>query len=233
MSLSRVIKSLDIDKNEINNFYRGSEPKQKIYEFVPMKKKEDEDTEEESSHLVEEAQKIKEDAYKKGLSEGKKAGLKAAQERVDGLIKEIQKYMEQLKDLETNLRKECEREIVKLSLAIAQKIIIREINTDPTAIAQIARASLEKIPFSPQIKIRVNPADWEDIAKKPFEAEGYKDITIEPDNTINPGGCYLETEFGDIEICWQDQLKEIERLFNALIPHSDGVDKKKRKTKKN
>jgi flagellar assembly protein FliH len=232
MSWSKVIKSPEIYNHEINSFFLESKKEQEIYEFVPMKKKEDKDAKQEPSQPIQDTKQIKEEAYKQGLSEGKKAGLKAAQKRVEGLIEEIGKNMERLKDLEINLRKACEREIVELALAIARKIIMREIKTDPNTIAHIACTSLEKIPFSPQIRIRVNPADWEDITKEPFEAGGYKDITIEPDDTIIPGGCYLETELGEIDICWEEQLKEIENLFKALIPQPAGVDKKKRKTKK-
>lgn len=239
MSWSRVIKSLEMDNHAANNFSLGTKKVRKIQEFVPMKKEEENrELEEEYSRLIQEAeieaQKVREDAYREGLSEGKEEGLRAAQEKAEGLIKDIRTYMKRLKDLEENLRKESEREVVKLALAIARKIVSREIKTDPDTITHIVRAALEKIPFSPQIKIRVNPADWEYITKNPLEAGEYeyKDIALEPDNAINPGGCYLETGFGDIDSRWEEQLKEIERLFDGLIPRPDEVDKKKRRTKK-
>lgn len=237
MSWSKVIKSLEINNIAVNEYFLGSKRVREIQEFVPMKKKEsDSKPQEEYSRLIQEAEveakKIKEKANREGFSQGKAEGLKVAQERAQGLIKEIQTYMERLKDLEENLRKESEQVVVDLALAIAQKIIIREIMTDQGTIAHIARAALGKIPFSPHIKIRVNPSDWEYISKNPIGTGEYKDIAIEPDNTINPGGCYLETEFGDIDARWEEQLNEIEKLFNGLIPQPDKTDKKKRRTKK-
>jgi len=237
MPWSKVIKSLEIDNHEVNNFSLGTMRVGKIQEFVPMKKKEEiREPQEEYSRLIREAEiearKIKEEAYRKGFSEGKEEGLRMAQERAERLFKEIRTYMDRLEDLEEDLCRESEREVVELALAIARKIIIREITTDPLTIAHIARAALEKIPFSLQIKIRVNPADWEYITKKPFDTGKYKDIAFEPDNTINPGGCYIETEFGDIDARWEEQLQEIERLFKGLIPKPGKADKKGRRTKK-
>jgi len=235
MSWSRVIKNPDGHTKSIHRFKLESNPQIKIQKFIPLERdnsaKREQEIQEKANSIIqqaeEEAQKIKENAFQEGFVQGKEEGTRLALEQMQGMLREIQAYLSKLKSLDQTLRKESEQEIVKLASAIAQKIILQELKTDPSIVSNIVRAALTKVPFSSKVKVRLSPADWEYVTSRSFDTTEYREIIFEPDNSITPGGCYLETDFGEVDARLDEQLQEIERVFQRLIPQPEPADKKK------
>ncbi len=108
-----------------------------------------------------------------------------------------------------------EKEVVRLSLAIAERVLHREAGMDPLLLAGAARVALEDIRDDRDAVLRVCPGDvnaWVDIMRR----EG-REVDVKADPALNRGECLLETANGTAELGVRAQLQEIEHGFFELL----------------
>src|SRR5208282_4695852 len=117
-----------------------------------------------------------------------------------------------------------EAEVVALALAIARKILHRELQIDPQALAGIVRVTLEKLDIGTKVNLHVHPreaADWRRyFASQP---EGVPTPDVHEDPAIAPGECRIETSLGSTEVGLESQLKEIETGLLDLLAERPGA----------
>lgn len=107
-----------------------------------------------------------------------------------------------------------EREVVRLALAIAARILRREALMDPLLLSGAVRVALGQLSASTQVRLRVPAADldlWKDtIAHLP-------NLAVKPEvvagEEMRLGECLLEAELGSVDLGLGSQLAEIERGF--------------------
>jgi flagellar assembly protein FliH len=117
-----------------------------------------------------------------------------------------------------------EGEVVHLALSIARKILHREAQLDPLALAGIARVALENIDGATGVTLRVHPqnsAGWRRYLTTHLEAGELPEIVDDPSQP--PDQCTLETSMGTAAIGFDLQLKEIEQGLMDLLAARPGV----------
>jgi flagellar assembly protein FliH len=123
-----------------------------------------------------------------------------------------------------NYYRRIEGEVVELAIAIARKILHREVQIDPQALAGIVRVTLEKLDTGTKVNLHVNPkeaADW-----RHYFACRMEDIPapdIHEDLAIAFGECRIDTSLGSTEVGLQSQLKEIETGLLDLLAERPGA----------
>ncbi len=108
-----------------------------------------------------------------------------------------------------------EKEVVRLSLAIAERVLHREAGMDPLLLAGAARVALENVKDDRDAVLRVASEDvalWTAI----MDREG-RAVDVKADPTLNRGECLLETTSGTVELGVRAQLQEIEHGFFELL----------------
>ena len=108
-----------------------------------------------------------------------------------------------------------EQEVVKLSLAIAERVLCRESSMDPMLLAGAARVALEKIADGSDAVLRVSTEDVQQWNQAVLPSS--KSVTIEPDVELPRGECVLKTRSGTVQLGLKAQLQEIERGFFELM----------------
>jgi flagellar assembly protein FliH len=160
--------------------------------------------------------------YDEGYQKGFEEGQKSEQLKIDQALNTMQRIFEELSLLRQNICNEAEMAIVKLSLAIARKLLDREIAINPDSILSVARHAIRKVVDSENIKIKVNPSDVGTIEKHKDEfltqLGKNSGIRIESDGAIQPGGCVIETRFGDIDARVDQQFQLIEQALEKELP---------------
>lgn len=119
-----------------------------------------------------------------------------------------------------------EAEVVKLSLAIAARILRRESEMDPLLLTGAVRVALGQLAASTRVTLRVPAAQtdlWSEavalIPNLPLRPE------IFGDETMRTGDCIVETELGSVDIGVRAQLREIERgFFDGQTPDHQIVE---------
>ena len=157
-------------------------------------------------------------AREEGRREGQhaaEAGLNADQQKnqarvmaaLEAFRLERQKYF-----------KGVEREVVRLALAIAARVLHREALMDPLFLAGAVRVALDKLADSSGVVLRVAPGQvlvWQEMFRLSADANAQPEIL--GDLSLPSGECVLETRLGTIEVGVRAQLEEIEKGFFDLL----------------
>jgi type III secretion protein L len=111
---------------------------------------------------------------------------------------------------------EVERDLLRLAVKIAEKILGREIKSDREAIVDIVANALRQARRAEMITMRVNPADLpiiEEHRQRLDRAgrEHFLDIISDP--RVGAGGCVIESESGAIDAQLETQLRVLERAL--------------------
>jgi flagellar assembly protein FliH len=108
------------------------------------------------------------------------------------------------------LRRESEEDLVRLAVAIAQRILHRQLSVDPDAITGIIKAGFEKLKRQEICRVRVHPAHQAALCSL-LPAGGARQTEVLADPSLQLGGVVFETSRGDLEASVDTQLREIER----------------------
>lgn len=110
---------------------------------------------------------------------------------------------------------EVEGEVVRLSLAIAERVLHREAEMDPTLLAGAARVALEQVAQGSNAVLWVSAEE----AQRWNETLGMaaNKVQIETDEQLMKGEAVLKTKSGSVQLGLKAQLQEIERGFFELL----------------
>jgi flagellar assembly protein FliH len=163
------------------------------------------------------AAEIEKQAYERGFIEGEKAGKEVGEKALEALLKQYAKRLEELNDLRKEIFATSEKEVLRLALEIARKVIRREVSVDEELILTMVKVALNRLAEQTVMTVRVNPRDYQSIQRdqashSPTSSlnEGVK---LMEDPSISRGGCLIETESGIIDARIEEQLREIEKGF--------------------
>jgi flagellar assembly protein FliH len=166
----------------------------------------------------EEARQSFEAGRERGRQEGRLAERDA---QVTATTAEAERYKRQLAALAAKFSEErdrylaaVEREVVKLALAVAARILRREAQMDPLLLTGAVRVALGQLSGSTQVRLRVPAGEldlWNEV------------IALVPNLPVKPavmagegmrlGDCVIETDLGSVDLGIRAQLGEIERGF--------------------
>ena len=106
-------------------------------------------------------------------------------------------------------------------MGFSEQIIHREVSADPKIILTIIENALQSSVRADQYRIRLNPADLENVTQqKPLflaSISGLKNLSIETDSSISPGGCRIDSDLGDVDATIETQLEAIHQALNEAI----------------
>jgi type III secretion protein L len=111
---------------------------------------------------------------------------------------------------------DVERDLLRLAVKIAEKILGREITNDRTTVVDIVASALRQARRNEMITMRVNPADMPVVEKhrKRFDRAGREQfLDIVSDPRVAAGGCVIESESGAIDAQLETQLRVLERAL--------------------
>ncbi|HEX2271454.1 MAG TPA: type III secretion system stator protein SctL [Pyrinomonadaceae bacterium] len=120
-----------------------------------------------------------------------------------------------------------ERDVLRLAVKIAEKILGRELERDKEAVIDIVATALRQARRNEMITLRVNPNDLPIVEqyRQRFEKTGRNQfLDIVPDPAVTAGGCVIESESGAIDAQLSTQLRVLER---AMVMHATGEARSK------
>lgn len=150
-----------------------------------------------------------------GFAEGFAKGEATGEERWSAALQRVAKSMQEIAQCRPNLRREVESDAVRLALAIARKILRRELQVDGEAILGLVRVAFEKVNARDVLRVRAAPADLPTIRERMTGMPQRIEFAADPG--LERGSVVLDTVHGQVDASAQTQLEEIERgLADAL-----------------
>jgi len=166
-------------------------------------------------------EQLKRECYQQGFVDGEKSGFEqGAQQTNISLqpnLKIFNNVVQALQQEKDSFYQENELYITKLAIAIAKKIIQRELMQDPEILLYIVREALKRITDNGRIVIRANPADIQLLKNTIDDMQDqyavFNAVDFLPSDDIKRGGCVIESESGIIDAQLDVQLERIEQLL--------------------
>ncbi|MGA8598437.1 MAG: FliH/SctL family protein [Bryobacteraceae bacterium] len=155
------------------------------------------------------------------LANGKREGEATARQslgiNVDAEIEKLRQLSKELLACGPSLRKQAEGDLVRLAVAIARRILHREIQVDSDALLGLTKAALEKIDQREIHIIRTHPETVDLIQRVLEQGRVQKRIEISGDARLSRGALIIETSRGQLDASVDTHLEEIERGFADLV----------------
>ena len=145
-----------------------------------------------------------------GRREGEAAGRRAAEAELQPVLQRLAASIQHISELPATLRAQSEAELVRLAVAIAQRILQRELNVDPAVITGLLRVGLEKVRTQDVMRVRVCP-EHQAALREYLQSSGASYVEVNADPTQERGGMVFETSRGRLDVSIGTQLREIER----------------------
>ena len=150
-------------------------------------------------------------AYQQGLTAGEAAAAQRAQARLEPVLAGLQGVIAELTAMRKQFRAQAEADTVTLAVAIARRVLNRELATDPEAILGLVKAAFHKCDARETHKLRVSTPDAEAIREQRARLSLPPALEIVADGGLVRGSAIFETSRGDLDASVDAQLGEIER----------------------
>lgn len=138
---------------------------------------------------------IKQEAYLQGVEDGKQEAIQGVTEELNLYKHNLQSLMQCIPEEIRNGIAQAEGQLVELTLAIARRLIDQESEENHEIVKGVLKAAMEQVKNQTVLAVHLNPRDVEEIM--PQFPDGR--IELIPDTTIQPGGCRIETDMGEMD----------------------------------
>lgn len=141
-------------------------------------------------------------------------GFSAQMDKING---RIARTVGELAACKPSLRREAEQDVVKLAIAIARKVLHREIAVDPEALLGLVKVALQKMEARELHRVRVHPDHVPGVQQSLESIGAPGQIEVYGDPGLEHGAAIFETVRGSLDASIETQLREIDRGFTDLV----------------
>jgi flagellar assembly protein FliH len=169
------------------------------------------------SELQQEAEARARAAYQQGLAAGEAAAAQQAQQKLDPVLKSLSAVIAELSTMRKRTRAEAEDDTMRLAIAIARRVLYRELSTDPEAILGLVKAAFSKLNARETHRVRLSPSDAALVGEQRAKLQIPPGLEIVADRSLTAGSAIFETSRGDLDASADTQLQEIDRGLTDIL----------------
>jgi flagellar assembly protein FliH len=165
-------------------------------------------------HARVEAEKLRREAHEEGRREGEAAGRAEVLE----VLAEARRVLDEAWEERRRLVAEALPDAVELALAVARRVVGRELQSSPEEVLDLARRLLASAPRGPVV-LSAHPADAALL-------EGRRDalgeaVEVRPDTGLGLGDLVAETAAGTVEATVAGRIQRIEAVVREVAARAD------------
>src|ERR1051325_1077625 len=147
-------------------------------------------------------------AYQRGFSDGKIVGREQTAAELQPVIDRLAQSLAELSSLRSRIRKDTEAELLKLAIAIARRLLHRELTLDPESLRGLIKAALDKLESDELSRVRVHP-DLESAVRSALQrCSNMQKVELTSDPSLACGDVLFETVHGTLDASIESQLRE-------------------------
>ncbi len=174
-----------------------------------------------AAKIVEEAKDQAAQLRKNAQQEGRQAALKTVQaaaqtelnNKLSSLLPALQQAIDAVAEERERWRSHWEANVIDLAMGIAKRVLRREVAAAPDIALDLVREALELASGNTCIQIRLHPQDHQSLGEVAASlANQFSNVStaeVMADESISPGGCVINTEYGEIDQRFESQLARI------------------------
>ncbi|MEA3546735.1 MAG: FliH/SctL family protein [Thermodesulfobacteriota bacterium] len=172
-----------------------------------------------------EAEEIEKQAYDKGFARGEEEGMTSGRAKFDDRLLQAANLIRELEKARSDIHRRYEDDLLPLIKTMVDRLVNYEVSVNSQVIMACLRDAMEFVVARSTVKVHLHPVDLERINKMeqddPEILSGRQQVELVADPDISEGGCFLETEFGEIDATIEnrrEQLYEaVDQAFQAAI----------------
>ncbi len=154
----------------------------------------------------EEAERLKEEAEKRGFEKGEAAWA----DQIALIEQEIAKVYD-----------EVHAKVLPVALKAAEALVGRELSLNPDTIGDIVMKNLKSVADHKRITVYCHKDDYENLQRRKDEMkqmfERLENLVVQERGDVQQGGCIIETEAGIINAQWETQVNSLQRAFERIL----------------
>lgn len=172
---------------------------------------------------------MQEEAYAQGYDLGRDEGQESAyRELSDAITERLQKIdttIAKLELLQTDLVRQNESSLISLVYQLAKKIAMTEIKENPELILEVLKQAAADAQDEQNLLVRLSPDDLHFIEsmkeKLSKDFEFMKRAKLEESEYIQPGGCVIVTNYGQVDASIEKRLEKVWTALNEIRPKTE------------
>jgi flagellar assembly protein FliH len=149
---------------------------------------------------LEEVQHAREAGYQDGYRDGQVA-LEAFKETfARQMAAQFGTLLANLDDQWNALEEQMALAVTRTAVQLARQVVRHELDTRPEIVAKVAQEAVNAIVLSARhLRVRIHPADHQHVLAGAGDALKARDARIIADPAIEPGGCIVESDLGQVD----------------------------------
>ncbi len=169
------------------------------------------------SKLKEVQESAYQQAYELGLQEGRAQAYEEHNAVLTERLNSFETVLTKIENLKTELVTANETHIVKLVYHLASRLAMAEISSRQELIGGVIRTAIGDVQSEERMTLKLSPSDLGFAEAMKDKAHGelssFKNMRIEASDEISPGGCIIETNYGEVDATVE---KRVQKLWDAL-----------------
>lgn len=172
-------------------------------------------------------EKAYQEAYQLGLDEGRTEAFQQTHREIVEKLETLEALLNNVAEMKKDLVGFNETHLVKLAYHMAKKLAMKELVEDPTTLVEVLKTAVARVQEEEDVVLRISEQQHEFIStlrtESKRELDFLKNVKIEADPTITPGGCVIQTNYGEIDARIEERLSN---LWDAIVEASPKVKDK-------
>ena len=173
----------------------------------------------------EQADKLKDEAYAEGFAKGEAEGKAAGLARYEKQREELAALFTALNGEREAVLRQHEESMLALITSMVDRLVYHEVSVNPLVIQACLKKAMEFVVENSTVRIHLHGDDFARLKKASLEdsrlIEGKNRIQLVEDPNIDVGGCFLKTDFGEIDATLENSKARlyaaVERAFLAAM----------------
>ncbi len=167
------------------------------------------------------AGKLVEEAKNEGRRMGWDEGIARAREEAESILGDAESLRERARHEAEQMHMQSQRDIVRLAVSIAEKILRCQVEVDPASVAPMISGALQRVRGAGRAVVRVAPEMVEAVEANrdqiPASDLGIRDLKVEADPTLEPGDAVIQTEIGAVDARLRRQVQRVTESLRPVI----------------
>ncbi|MHB8150890.1 MAG: FliH/SctL family protein [Desulfobulbia bacterium] len=163
------------------------------------------------------AETLKQEAYAEGFAKGEAEGKAAGLAQYEQQREELAALLRALEGEREAVLRQHEESMLALITAMVDRLVYHEISVNPLVIQACLKKAMEFVVENSTVQIHLHGDDFTRLKKASLEdsrlIEGKNRIQLVEDPNIAVGGCFLKTDFGEIDATLENSKA---RLYAAV-----------------
>jgi flagellar assembly protein FliH len=172
---------------------------------------------EDSASAEERAAAVQAEAEHRGYEAGLERGLADARARTEQALEAFAAAERSMAEMYDRYAAEAEAAAVDLAFQIGEKVIAATVSSDREAVLGVVSGALLRTTDRDHLVLEVNPGDFELVRDSASELAarlgGINRMEVISERRVEPGGCVVRTEAGEIDARVSSQLERVRQLL--------------------